>query len=53
MEVEANLAVSEVPTEPYADQKPGTSGLRKQTSVFVNNKHYLENFVRGGCGCAR
>ena len=34
-----------VPTTPIAGQKPGTSGLRKKTPVFMG-AHYLENFVQ-------
>ena len=39
------MNVRTVPTTPIEGQKPGTSGLRKKTAVFMQ-PGYLENFVQ-------
>ena len=39
------FSIAITPTQPFNDQKPGTSGLRKKVTVF-QQAHYLENFVQ-------
>jgi len=39
------MQIETVATQPIEGQKPGTSGLRKKTKVFMG-AHYLENYVQ-------
>lgn len=46
----SSLTMETVPTQPFAGQKPGTSGLRKKVKE-VQQPHYLENFVQSCFDC--
>jgi phosphoglucomutase len=39
------MSIRTIQTQPFPDQKPGTSGLRKRVPAF-QQPHYLENFVQ-------
>ncbi len=39
------MTILKIETKPFADQKPGTSGLRKQVPVFAQ-PHYAENYIQ-------
>jgi phosphoglucomutase len=43
--IEGDLTVATVATQPIDGQKPGTSGLRKKTKVFMG-ENYLANYVQ-------
>ncbi len=39
-----------IPTTPYSDQRPGTSGLRKKVRLF-QRPHYAANFIQAVFDC--
>ncbi|MEM8849869.1 MAG: alpha-D-glucose phosphate-specific phosphoglucomutase [Pseudomonadota bacterium] len=39
------MKIEDIATQPIEGQKPGTSGLRKKTKVFME-PHFLENYVQ-------
>ncbi|APB34812.1 phosphoglucomutase [Gloeomargarita lithophora Alchichica-D10] len=39
------MNIHTIVTQPFAGQKPGTSGLRKPTQIF-QQRNYLENFIQ-------
>jgi len=45
VEAESDMNIEQIKTQPFSDQRPGTSGLRKKVRQF-QQEHYLENFVQ-------
>jgi phosphoglucomutase len=39
------MSIKTIETKPYADQKPGTSGLRKRVTVW-QQPNYVENYIQ-------
>jgi phosphoglucomutase len=43
--INTQINITRIETKPFEGQKPGTSGLRKQTKIFSQD-HYVENFIQ-------
>ena len=40
------MQIKQITTNPFNDQKPGTSGLRKKAKLLTDTPSYLENYVQ-------
>ena len=49
---EGSIRVNKISTTPFEGQRPGTSGLRKKTRVFMQ-PNYLANFVQSAFNVIR
>jgi len=40
------MQIKKITTNPFNDQKPGTSGLRKKAKLLTDTPNYLENYIQ-------